>query len=151
LRHAELAERLRTPVCLDETILSVATTTTALDLGACSIVNIKVARVGGVLEAARIHDVCVARDVPVWCGGMLETGVGRAANVALAALAGFTYPADLSASDRYWRRDITEPFVLEDSTIAVPTGPGLGVTVDQGMLAELGASVTEVDVDAGHD
>lgn len=114
---------------------------TALDMGACSIVNLKVGRVGGVLEAVRIHDACRARGVPVWCGGMLETGVGRAANVALASLPGFTFPADISASDRYWRRDITEPFVLRGSTIEVPTGPGLGVTVDPDVLRELGAVV----------
>lgn len=140
--HAALAARMSTPLCLDESILSAGHATAALDAGACSIVNIKVGRVGGVLEAVRIHDACRERGVPVWCGGMLETGVGRAANVALAALAGFVYPADISASERYWRRDITEPFVLNGSTIAVPTGPGLGVNVDTGVLDALGA-VTE--------
>lgn len=139
--HAELVARMSTPICLDESILSVGHALTALDLGACSIVNIKVGRVGGVLEAARIHDACLDRGVPVWCGGMLETGVGRAANVALASLPGFTFPADISASDRYWRRDITEPFVLLGSTIEVPTGPGLGITVDHDALRELGAVV----------
>jgi O-succinylbenzoate synthase len=108
-------------------------------MGACSIVNIKVGRVGGVLEAAHIHDVCAERGVPVWCGGMLETGVGRAANVALASLPGFVFPADISASDRYWRRDLTEPFVLTGSSIAVPTGAGLGVQVDPRVLDDLGA------------
>jgi O-succinylbenzoate synthase len=142
--HVRLAARLRTPICLDESILTLASTTTALDLGACSIVNLKVGRVGGVLEAARIHDLCAARGVPVWCGGMLETGIGRAANLALAALPGFVFPADLSASDRYWRRDLTEPFVLRGSSLQVPTGPGLGVTVDTDLLDELGAAVTEV-------
>jgi O-succinylbenzoate synthase len=137
--HARLASQMTTPICLDESILSVTHTTTALDLGACTIVNLKVGRVGGVLEARRIHDACVARGVPVWCGGMLETGVGRAANVALASLPGFTFPADISASDRYWQRDITEPFVLDGSTIVVPTAPGLGVTVDQDVLDQLGA------------
>jgi O-succinylbenzoate synthase len=130
---------MRTPICLDESILSVAHAETALDLGACSIVNIKVGRVGGVLEAVRIHDACAARGVPVWCGGMLETGIGRAANVALASLPNFAFPADISASDRYWDRDITEPFVLHGSTIEVPTGPGLGVTVDTALLDERGA------------
>ena len=139
--HAELAARMSTPICLDESILSVGHALTALDLAACSIVNIKVGRVGGVLEAARIHDACRDRGVPVWCGGMLETGVGRAANVALASLPGFTFPADISASDRYWRRDITEPFVLHGSTIEVPTGAGLGITVDHDTLCELGAVV----------
>lgn len=139
--HAALAARMQTPICLDESILSVTHAMTALDLGACSIVNLKVGRVGGVLEAARIHAACRDREVPVWCGGMLETGVGRAANVALASLPGFVYPADISASDRYWRRDITKPFVLKGSTIGVPTGPGLGVDVDLAVLSELGSMV----------
>src|SRR5205814_6303778 len=100
----------------------------AIALGACAIVNIKPGRVGGYLEARRVHDVCQAAGVPVWAGGMLETGIGRAANVALAALPGFTLPGDTSASDRYDARDLTEPFVLEsDGTMKVPTGPGLGV------------------------
>ncbi len=142
--HAELASRMHTPICLDESILSTVHTAMALDLGACSIVNIKVGRVGGLLEARRIHDLCLARGVPVWCGGMLETGIGRAANVALAALAGFTYPADISASDRYWRRDLTEPFRLVDSQLHVPTGPGLGVEVDLEALRELGATTRTV-------
>jgi O-succinylbenzoate synthase len=137
--HARLAARMSTPICLDESILSVGHALTALDMGACTIVNLKVGRVGGVLEAVRIHDACVARGVPVWCGGMLETGVGRAANVALASLPGFVFPADISASDRYWRRDITEPFVLEGSSIRVPTAPGLGVTVQMDDLRALGA------------
>jgi len=138
--HAELARRASTPVCLDESILSTTHALMALDMGACSIVNIKVGRVGGVLEARRIHDACAALSVPVWCGGMLETGVGRAANVALASLPGFTFPADISASDRYWQRDITEPFVLEGSTITVPARPGLGVSVDTSTLSALGAA-----------
>jgi O-succinylbenzoate synthase len=142
--HAQLAARMSTPICLDESILSTVHTATALDLGACSIVNIKVGRVGGLLEARRIHDLCLDRGVPVWCGGMLETGIGRAANVALASLPNFTFPADLSASDRYWRRDLTEPFVLEGSQLRVPTGPGLGITVDRDALAELGAVVRTV-------
>lgn len=145
--HAQLAARMQTPICLDESILSTLHAGTALDQGACSIVNIKVGRVGGVLEAQRIHDACRERGVPVWCGGMLETGVGRAANVALASLPGFTFPADISASERYWRRDITEPFVLSGSTIAVPTFPGLGVTVDRGALADLGATVRTSTID----
>ncbi len=142
--HAELARRSTTPLCLDESILSTTHALMALDMGACAIVNIKVGRVGGVLEAVRLHDACAARGVPVWCGGMLETGVGRAANVALASLPGFTFPADISASDRYWQRDITEPFVLRGSTIAVPRGPGLGVAVDEGALAALGAVRTSI-------
>lgn len=125
--HAELARRLRTPICLDESIESAADATDAIALGACSIVNIKAGRVGGYLEARRIHDICHAQQIPVWCGGMLETGVGRAANVALAALPGFTLPGDTSASQRYYSADVTAPFVLEDGHLPVPTGPGIGV------------------------
>jgi O-succinylbenzoate synthase len=127
LGHAKLARLIRTPVCLDESITSARTAAAAIELGACAIVNIKPGRVGGYLEAKRIHDVCVANDIPVWCGGMLETGIGRAANVALAALPGFTLPGDTSASDRYFATDITEPFVLQDGRLRVPQGAGIGV------------------------
>jgi O-succinylbenzoate synthase len=127
LGHAELARMIGTPVCLDESITSARVAAQAITLGACKIVNIKPGRVGGYLEARRIHDLCAAHDVPVWCGGMLESGLGRAANVALAALPGFTLPGDTSASDRYYRTDITEPFVLEDGHLRVPAGPGIGV------------------------
>ncbi len=129
LGHAKLARRLTTPICLDESIISATVAAEAIEMGACSIVNIKPGRVGGYLEAQRIHDVCAARGVPVWCGGMLETGIGRAANLALAALPGFTLPGDTSASDRYFHEDITAPFVLEAGRLRVPTGPGLGVEV----------------------
>jgi O-succinylbenzoate synthase len=134
--HAELARHIRTPVCLDESIVSARAAADAISLGACRIVNIKPGRVGGYLEARRVHDVCAAHGVPVWCGGMLETGLGRAANLALAALPGFTLPGDTSASGRYYRTDITEPFVLVDGHIAVPSGPGLGVTPIPDRLAE---------------
>jgi O-succinylbenzoate synthase len=127
LGHVELAKQLRTPVCLDESITSARAAADAIRLGACSIINIKPGRVGGYLEARRIHDVCVANGVPVWCGGMLETGLGRAANLALAAMSGFTLPGDTSGSDRYYRTDITSPFVLADGHLDVPTGPGIGV------------------------
>jgi O-succinylbenzoate synthase len=137
LGHAALARAMRTPVCLDESITSARTAAAAITLGACQVINIKPGRVGGYLEARRIHDVAVAHGVPVWCGGMLETGLGRAANVALAALPGFTLPGDTSASDRYYQADITEPFVLRDGHLDVPTGPGLGVTPLPGRLAEV--------------
>jgi O-succinylbenzoate synthase len=130
--HATLARRLRTPVCLDESIVSDKAAADALALGSASVVNIKAGRVGGYLEAVRIHDRCLAAGVPVWCGGMLETGIGRAANAALAALPGFTLPGDVSASSRFYTRDIvTEPAVLEDGHVRVPTGHGLGVEIDQ--------------------
>ena len=139
--HAELARMVRTPICLDESITSATAAADAISRGACSVVNIKAGRVGGYLEARRIHDVCASHGVPVWCGGMLETGLGRAANLALAALPGFTLPGDISASGRYWRTDITPPFVLENGHIRVPTGPGLGVRPDQDALAEVTTSV----------
>ncbi|HEY6796352.1 MAG TPA: o-succinylbenzoate synthase [Kineosporiaceae bacterium] len=135
--HAELARRLRTPICLDESIVSARAAADAIALGACSIVNVKPGRVGGYLEARRIHDVCAAHGVPVWCGGMLETGVGRAANLALAALPGFTLPGDTSASGRYYELDVTEPFVLDGGTLPVPTGPGIGVEPGPETLAKL--------------
>ncbi len=125
--HAALAPQLATPICLDESITSEAAAIGAIEAGACAIVNIKPGRVGGFLEAKRIHDACLERGVPVWCGGMLETGIGRAANLALASLPGFTLPADISASDRYFHTDLTAPFVLDDSRLRVPDGPGIGV------------------------
>lgn len=140
LGHAELAKLIRTPVCLDESITSARSAADAIRLGACRIVNIKPGRVGGYLEARRIHDVCVANDVPVWCGGMLETGIGRAANVALAALPGFTLPGDTSASDRYYSRDITTAFVLDGGHLTVPTAPGIGVEPLPDVLAEVTTS-----------
>jgi O-succinylbenzoate synthase len=136
--HARLQERLRTPICLDESIRSAADAAAALELGACRILNVKQGRVGGLLEAQRIHDLAVVQEAPVWCGGMLETGVGRAANLALAALPGFTLPGDTSASDRYFHADVTEPFVMEpDGTMAVPQGPGIGVAPLPERLAEV--------------
>jgi O-succinylbenzoate synthase len=127
LGHADLAALIKTPVCLDESIESASDAAAAIRLGAAAIINVKPGRVGGYLEARRIHDVCVAHDVPVWCGGMLETGIGRAANVALASLPGFTLPGDTSASDRYFARDITVPFELDHGQLHVPAGPGIGV------------------------
>jgi len=142
LGHAEVARQIQTPLCLDESITSARVAEAAIALGACSIVNIKAGRVGGYLEAVRVHDACVALGVAVWCGGMLETGIGRAANVALAALPGFTLPGDTSASDRYYARDVlTEPFTLVDGRLAVPTSPGLGVTVDVDYVDAITTSV----------
>jgi o-succinylbenzoate synthase len=137
LAHAELAKVVRTPICLDESITSAQSAADAIQLGACQIINIKPGRVGGYLEARRIHDLCAGHGIPVWMGGMLETGLGRAGNVAMAAMPNFTLPGDTSASDRYYHRDITEPFVLRDGRLRVPTGPGLGVSVDHDFLAEI--------------
>lgn len=124
--HARLAQRIATPVCLDETITSALDAEECIAMGACSVVNVKPSRVGGLLEAVRIRDVCVAAGVDLWCGGMLETGIGRAANVALAALDGFTLPGDISASDRYFVDDLAEPFVLDNGSVRVPSGAGIG-------------------------
>jgi o-succinylbenzoate synthase len=142
--HVRLAEACETPVCLDESILDVTTAVDAIDRGATSVVNIKPGRMGGYLEALRVHDACRALDVPVWCGGMLETGVGRAANVALAALPGFLLPGDTSASGRYFAEDITEPFVLGNGDpegehrgqLRVPDAAGTGVTVREDLVRE---------------
>jgi O-succinylbenzoate synthase len=144
--HALLAERIATPVCLDESIISVATADSAIAFSATSVINIKPGRVGGYLEAKAIHDLCLERGIPVWCGGMLETGIGRAANVALAALPGFTLPGDTSASSRYFATDITEPFVLDDGRLRVPTGPGIGVDPVPALLAEFTTWSAEIDL-----
>ena len=138
MEHAALARLIDTPICLDETIVSAKAAEDAIALGACEIVNIKQGRLGGLTEAAWTHDACVEHDVPVWCGGMLETGIGRAANLTLASLPGFTMPGDTSPSSRYFHEDITVPFEMDaDGTIAVPTGPGLGVEPLPDVLARL--------------
>ncbi|HEX6230501.1 MAG TPA: o-succinylbenzoate synthase [Actinomycetota bacterium] len=135
VRHAELQRRIRTDLCLDESIRSAAHAEAAIGLGACRVVNVKQGRVGGVLEARRVHDVAFGRKVPVWCGGMLETGIGRATNLALAAMPGFTLPGDTSASRRYFHEDLTDPFELApDGTMAVPDAPGIGVEPDPDRL-----------------
>lgn len=135
--HSKLQAQFRTPLCLDESILSARHARQALEMQACRVINIKAGRVGGLSHAVAIHDLCRAAGAPMWCGGMLETGVGRAGNLALASLPGFTLPGDISATDRYYRRDVVqERFTLNpDSTINVPSGPGLGVTVDEDAVA----------------
>ena len=134
--HHKVQKELRTPICLDESIITPRHARYALEMEACKIINIKAGRVGGLSQAVAIHDMCQTRGVPVWCGGMLETGLGRASNLALASMPGFVLPGDISASDRYYAEDITcERFLLNpDSTIDVPNGPGLGVTIDTGTL-----------------
>lgn len=137
--HAALQRQVRTPICLDESIESARDARHALQLGACQVINIKPGRVGGFAESRRIHDIAANGGVPVWCGGMLETGIGRACNVALATLPNFRLPGDISASDRYWATDIVEPpFVLQKGgTIAVPTRWGLGVRVNVELVDRL--------------
>ena len=145
LGHRDLAAAIDTPVCLDESIVSETVCADAIELGAAEIVNIKPGRVGGYLTARRIHDLCRGRGIPVWCGGMLETGIGRAANAALAALDGFTLPGDISASRRFWAQDIvTEPIDVVDGHVAVPGGPGFGFTLDDGVLDEVTAVITDM-------
>ncbi|MGE0407481.1 MAG: o-succinylbenzoate synthase, partial [Candidatus Korobacteraceae bacterium] len=126
--HARLQKSLQTAICLDESIHSARDAEAAIDLGACRIVNIKVGRLGGFSEAIRVHDLCQARGIPVWCGGMLESGIGRAHNVALSTLANFSLPGDVSASKRYWKEDIIEPEVRVSAqgTISVFDTPGTG-------------------------
>jgi o-succinylbenzoate synthase len=136
--HRKLQAQFKTPICLDESVITPRHARYALEMEACRIINIKASRVSGLSQGIAIHEYCFERNVPVWCGGMLETGVGRASNLALASLPGFVLPGDISASDRYYARDIThERFVLNsDSTIDVPTGLGLGVTIDEAALKD---------------
>jgi O-succinylbenzoate synthase len=137
--HAELQKQIKTPVCLDESIHSAEHARHAIDLGACRIINAKLGRVGGHAEAKRLEAECRERGIPVWCGGMLESGIGRAHNIAMATLAGFTLPGDVSASSRYWEEDIIEPPVMvsERGTITAPAGPGIGFEVNQSRIDRL--------------
>lgn len=137
--HAALQRQLRTPICLDESVESARDARQALEIGACRVINIKPGRVGGFAESRRIHDLAARAAVPVWCGGMLETGIGRACNVALATLPNFRLPGDISASDRYWAEDIVEPpFILQKGgTIQAPTRWGLGVRVKVDLVDRL--------------
>lgn len=138
LDHARLQREIETPVCLDESIRSAGDARLALELGSGRVINIKPGRVGGFGESLKIHALCRRAGVPVWCGGMLESGVGRAANIALATLPGFTLPGDISASRRYWARDIVDPeFELVEGTMTIPTAPGLGVTPDEDRIEAL--------------
>jgi o-succinylbenzoate synthase len=135
--HHKLQSQFNTPICLDESIVSPRHARYAIEMNACKIINIKAGRLGGLSQGMMVHDLCQQHNMPVWCGGMLETGIGRASNLALASLPNFSLPGDVSASDRYYQRDITyERFTLNaDSTINVPDGAGLGVTIDEDALA----------------
>ena len=134
--HHKLQQQFATPICLDESVISPRHARYAIEMDACRVINIKAARVGGLSQALMVHDLCQDHNLPVWCGGMLETGVGRASNLALASLPNFVLPGDISASNRYYEQDITiESFMLNaDSTIDVPKSAGLGVTIDEGAL-----------------
>jgi len=137
--HSKLQRELKTPICLDESIHSINDTRAAIELDSCRIINIKPGRVGGFTESKLIHDYCAFKNIPVWHGGMLESGIGRAGNVALASLSNFTLPGDISASKRYYKDDIVEPeFVVnEDGTMDVPTKPGIGVEVNMALLEKV--------------
>ena len=143
--HATLQKAIATPVCLDESIHSSDDARKAIEIGATKVINIKPGRVGGHASAKRVHDVCADFDVPVWCGGMLEFGIGRAHNVQLASLPNFSLPGDVSASERYFETElIGEPFSVEpDGTMKVPTGPGIGVTVLEAVIRKLALQTKE--------
>ncbi len=144
--HRRIQAKFKTGICLDESIISVRHARQALEMDACRVINIKAGRVGGLSQAIAVHDICQGQGVPVWCGGMLETGVGRAANLALASLPDFVFPGDISATDRYYQEDITqERFVLNsDSTITIPDRPGLGISIDFNALKK--ATINQITI-----
>jgi O-succinylbenzoate synthase len=137
--HAKLQRELSTPICLDESIHSADDARKAIELGACKIINVKLGRVGGFTSARRLHELCRTNNIPVWCGGMLESGIGRAHNIAMSSLPGFTLPGDVSASRRYWTEDIISPEVTVSTlgTIRVPQNPGLGYEPDLNRIEEV--------------
>lgn len=139
LDHAKLQRQIRTPLCLDESIRSAEDARKAIELRACRIINVKLGRVGGHTEAQRVERICRQENIPVWCGGMLESGIGRAHNIAMATLEGFTLPGDVSASERYWHEDIIEPFVTVTprGTIVAPESPGIGYKVNHARIEAL--------------
>ena len=137
--HSRLQKELRTSICLDESIENVRDASFAVESGACRIINIKVGRVGGFTEALAVHDVCHTHNIPVWCGGMLETGIGRAQNIALSTLPNFSLPGDVSASKRYWKEDIVEPEVevSREGLITIRDEPGTGYRVREDLIEKL--------------
>jgi O-succinylbenzoate synthase len=145
-QHSVLAGLMTTSVCLDESVVSVGAAQDAIELGAVGVINIKPSRVGGYLEAVRIHDLCLERGIPVWCGGMLETGIGRAANAALAGLPGFTLPGDISGSSRFYVEDITPAIEPTDGWITVHSGPGLCELPDRDTMERYMVGSVEMDV-----
>ena len=144
--HIELGRILQTPVCLDESVTSAQVARTVIEMGACSVVNVKPGRVGGIIEAKKIHDYCFTHDVPLWCGGMFETGIGRAVNLAFAALPGCTLVGDLSPTHRYFHDDIAEPVVMHDGFIDVPHGLGIGVTPTPGLLQKFTTTLDVIQI-----
>jgi len=144
--HAELQKQIKTPVCLDESIKTPADVTHAINLGACKIINVKLGRVGGHTQAKQVEAIARERNIPIWCGGMLESGIGRAHNIAMATLAGFTFPGDVSASARYWAEDIIEPPVTVTSrgTIVAPNEPGIGFEINRERIDQLTVRSAEI-------
>ena len=144
--HAQLQARIRTPICLDESLDTPRLAEEALDMGACRIINIKPGRIGGHMQSIRMHDIAVARGAPVWHGGMLESGIGRAHNIHLSTLPGFTLPGDVAASRRYFAPDLIDPEIVvrPDGTIAVPSGPGIGVNLVNDRVAR--ASIERLEL-----
>lgn len=137
MEHAVLQKEIRTPICLDESIVSFEDARKAIEFGSCRVINIKMGRVGGLYEAKRIHDYCFERGIPVWCGGMIEFGISRAHNIALASLPGFSIPGDISASNRFWEEDIISPEVyVENGFITISKNPGIGFEINQKRLQE---------------
>ena len=147
LDHSRLQREMTTPICLDESITGIRQTRRALDMESCRVINIKVGRVGGYSQALAIHGLCYSKGIPVWCGGMLESGIGRAHNIALASLPGFTLPGDVSASSRYFARDVIVPEVIvaPDGTVEVPGGAGLGFDVDMNYIEDRTESVELIE------
>ncbi|TCN27124.1 o-succinylbenzoate synthase [Mesobacillus foraminis] len=136
--HAKLQAALKTPICLDESIHSVEDARKAIELGSCKIINLKIGRVGGLTESKKIHDLCEKHQIPLWCGGMLEAGIGRAHNIAITSLSNFTLPGDTAPSAHYWKQDIIQPQVeMKDGYISVPEGPGIGYEPDLSRIQEL--------------
>lgn len=145
--HADLQAAMKTPICLDESIHSLEDTKKAIKLGSCKIINIKIGRVGGLSESKRIHDYCKEHGIDVWCGGMLEAGVGRAHNIAITTLSNFTLPGDTAESSRYWEKDIIDPAVeVENGVITVPDKPGIGYDIDHEALEKFTVNVKTFDL-----
>ncbi|RSD27857.1 o-succinylbenzoate synthase [Mesobacillus subterraneus] len=136
--HAKLQGKIKTPICLDESIVTFEDARKAIELGSCGVINIKIGRVGGLGEAKRIHDYCLSKGIPVWAGGMIEFGVSRAHNIALASMPGFTIPGDISGSDRYWEEDIIEPEIfVKNGMVKVPERPGIGFELNRKRMKEV--------------
>lgn len=145
--HATLQAQLETPICLDESIHSLDDARRAIQLGSCRIINLKIGRVGGLTESKRIHDYCAQQDIPVWCGGMLEAGIGRAHNIALTTLSQFILPGDTSGSSRYWEQDIIQPEVIAyDGVIDVPDRPGIGYDINRDVLDRITTESKTIDL-----